>query len=146
MTFGALVVELLAAGGVLLAKGVLGELGKGAAKDAYEGLKGRLWKTHAVKTLDLVDRIDETPVLKSTIAEDIEKSGAGDDEKTLELVEALRLAIDTLPKEKQIAYSIDGSTLKAGKDIIAQRIEGIHNTSMVAEGNIELTDVVSPGK
>lgn len=146
MGFSAFVVDLLVAGGTLIAKGVFGEVGKGAGKDAYERLKARLQRENDVKTLDLVDRVEETPALKGTIEQDIAASTAGSDPETLQLVEELRAAIATLPQKIQAAYAINGGEFTAGKDIIARQVEGLKGVTMKAGGSIELSGAKSPGK
>ena len=146
MAFSALVVELLTSGGAMLAKGVLGEVGKGTAKDAYTALKKRLEEKHEVKTLDLIDRASDTPALKEAVEADIDNSGAASDQETLRLTEALRAAIADMPKETQIAYAIDGGRFVAGEDIIAREVAGLRNANMKAEGSIDLSGAKSPGK
>ena len=146
MVFASLVIDLLAAGATLIAKGVFGEISKSAGKDAYDKLRAQLQKKHNVKTLDLIERVEETPALKATIEADIENSDAGADAETLRLVEALRVALAELPPETKAAYAIEGGRFEAGKDIIARQVEGLRNVEMKADGSIDLSGAKSPGK
>ncbi len=139
-TFGALVVSLLVAGGKLLADGALKEAGK----TLTVALTERLSRDNGVKTLDLIGRVDETPALGETIAQDIDASPAPDDPETLALAEELRAAIDALPRA-QAAYAIESGTFEAGRDLIARRVEGIRNANMIAARDIDLSGAKSPG-
>ncbi len=142
VTIGTLATGLLLAGGKLLAEGALKEAGKSLVM----ALKDRLTRENGVKTLDLIDRVEQTPALRAGIEQDIDDSTAPDDPQTLELIEALRAAIDAIPAEQRPAYAIEGGTFEAGRDLIARRVEGIRNARMKAERDIDLSGAKSPGK
>ena len=144
--FSGFIIDLLLQGGKLLAGKAVEEFGKGAGKAAFDALKARLSGDHGVKTVDLIDRLEQTPGLRSTIEAEIEQSGAGKDPELLALAETLRAAIEELPEATQVAYAIEGGTFKAGKDIIARQVEGMRNVDMEAGGNMDFSGARAPGK
>lgn len=140
-----IIVDILIAGAALVAKGAVGEIGKGVGKGVFGELTKRLKEKNNVQSVELVENGQADVETQEKLTNDIKNSDVLEDPKTLELLEEVRLALAEVEKSDP-AYAIEGGEFSAAGDILARKAEGLRNVKMKSGGNIDLSGAKSPGK
>lgn len=135
---------ILASGAVLAAKGILQEIAKGTGKSAFEALKQRLTDKFGVKSLGMLEDAQANADYKTAIEGDLKKPEIAADPEILKLAEQLRSAIEQIPKETAVAYAVDIETIRSGRNILLEQIEGgIKSKIVEADKDVTISGVTA---
>lgn len=140
-----LVLKALIAGAEITAKGLAGEIGKGAGRKTFEALVKRLEEGFGISSNDIPNG-DGTVVLeRGDLFSKLQKSGAIEDPEVLKLAEALSRELDEI-KKSQPTYAVLDSDFEADADILARHVEGLRNVTMKSGRTIDISGARLPGK
>lgn len=137
---------LLLTGAGLAARGVLGEVGKGAGKEAFEALKARLRGAFGAKSVDLIDDVDTNPAYEGTIRADLSKPEIAADAEVRALARTLEAAIAALPADVTAPYAVSIREIRAGRDLLFENVAGVEADIATTGGDMTFRGVAAPGK
>lgn len=119
MEFATFLLKLLAGGA---APGSAGLSAPG--RDALEALTARLEEEHDVETLSLLPRAIEDAGARQAILSELLDPDIAEDAGACAQAEILRAELESLSEPELARRGLSASTLRAGREILAQVIEG----------------------
>lgn len=136
--------SLLTAAAQVGTEGAAGAFGKGGGKAAFDAIKDRLARKHAVQSLPLLEAAPTNPAYETAVKADLAKPGISQDADLMALAETLRQAIEALPVETQARYAIDITTIRAGRDVLVENAEGVRVGTVDAGQDATFRNVTAP--
>jgi hypothetical protein len=120
-----------------------------AIKDAYTGLKGLIQRKYGHVDVTLLETDPASKARQTVVKEDLEKTGAGQDEEVLRQTKALLDAIQAYASDTPKAVGLDLENIK-GASLTAERILAEGPNAIGAkvkgadiQGNIRFSDVTT---
>jgi hypothetical protein len=124
MDYATLLLNLLAGAAGLAASGAPGAFGQGPGKAALDALTARLEEEHDVETLSLLPQALASTGARQAILSELVDPGIALDPELATQAEILRAELERLPEADLARAGLTREILQAGRDVIAQNIEG----------------------
>jgi hypothetical protein len=121
-----------------------------AVKDAYAGLKRILIDTYSIHSIGLVEKKPNNAAFRQAAESELKDSAALADRQVMEhALAVLTAALRDLANVSAGGYGIDAETIKAGQNLLIERVSGGHigirAGTIEAGGDMTLRDIQGTG-